>query len=78
VPEGTTTLQGIIEMYESEQARVCSNYAQCNTDNGAFKNALVEDLSNFAPDHNHFNKHGLSLLAGVMWPEVERVLNLTP
>jgi hypothetical protein len=79
VQEHVDTLTAIIESYEAEQARVCAAVSQCSTDNGAFADAEIDDISNFVTgDWNHFTVHGHALLAAAMWPTVAALFGLPP
>jgi hypothetical protein len=70
-----TTLTGIIEGYESEQAKVCATVPECHTDNGRATHFQVP-ASYYSADWNHLNVTGLAALARFMWPTVAKILNL--
>jgi len=69
------TLTGIIEAYEAEQARVCAEVPNCQTDGGV-RAAYVDTLENFLSDWAHLNVAGQAAQAELMWPVVEELLAL--
>jgi len=69
-----TTLTGIIEGYESEQAKVCATVPECHTDNGRATHFQVP-ASHYSSDWEHLNVTGLAALAAFMWPTVAKILN---
>jgi len=73
-----TTWTGIIEGYESEQAKFCATVPECHTDNGRATHFQVQasyyNYSNY--DWQHYNVTGLAALAAFMWPTVAKILNL--
>jgi hypothetical protein len=73
------TWTGIIEGYESEQAKVCATVPECHTDNGLATHFQVSaSYYNYSNDWNwqHYNVTGLAALAAFMWPTVAKILNL--
>ena len=73
VPSRVRALTGIIAAYEAEQARVCTEFPTCSTDEGApasFRRS--PDL--VSSDFNHLNPAGLAEIAAAVWPAVQRVL----
>ena len=70
-----TRLTRIIDAYEGEQARVCSSFANCRTDDGV-RAAYQDTLANFTPDWNHLNVRGQAQEAKVIWPAVAQLLGL--
>ena len=77
--EHIRTFTGIIEGYESEQARVCATVPECHTDNGRATHFHVRtSYYNYTDnwDFQHYNVTGLAALAKSMWPTVAHVLNL--
>jgi hypothetical protein len=74
-----TTWTGIIEGYESEQAKVCATVPECRTDNGRATHFQVSaSYYNYSDDWDwqHYNVAGLAALAAFMWPTVAKILNL--
>jgi len=74
-----TTWTGIIEGYESEQAKVCATMPECHTDNGLAAQFQVRaSYYNYSNDwdYQHYNVTGLAALAAFMWPTVAKALNL--
>jgi hypothetical protein len=74
-----TTWTGIIEGYESEQAKVCATVPQCHTDNGLAAHFQVRaSYYNYSSDwdYQHYNVTGLAALARFMWPTVAKILNV--
>ena len=74
-----TTWTGIIEGYESEQAKVCATVPECHTDNGRATHFQVSaSYYNYSNDWDwqHYNVTGLAALAAFMWPTVAKTLNL--
>src|SRR5215468_2853832 len=74
-----TTWTGIIEGYESEQAKVCATVPECHTDNGRATHFHVRaSYYNYTNnwDYQHYNVAGLATLAKFMWPTVAKILNL--
>jgi len=69
-----TTLTGIIEGYEPEQAKVCATVPECHTDNGRATHFQVP-ASYYSSDWEHLNVTGLAALAAFMWPTVAKILN---
>ena len=75
----TRTWTGIIEGYESEQAKVCATVPECHTDNGRATHFHVRtSYYNYTNDwdYQHYNVSGLAALAKFMWPTVAKILNL--
>lgn len=73
------TWTGIIEGYESEQAKVCATVPECHTDNGRATHFQVRaSYYNYSNDWDwqHYNAAGLAALARFMWPTVAKILNL--
>ena len=73
------TWTGIIEGYESEQAKVCATVPECHTDNGRATHFQVSaSYYNYSNDWDwqHYNVAGLAALARFMWPIVAKILNL--
>ena len=73
------TWTGIIEGYESEQAKVCATVPECHTDNGRATHFHVRtSYYNYSNDwdYQHYNVAGLAALARFMWPTVAKILNL--
>jgi hypothetical protein len=70
-----TTLTGIIEGYESEQAKICATVPECRTDGGRATHFQVA-ARYYSSDWNHLNVTGLAALARFMWPAVARILSL--
>ena len=73
------TWTGIIEGYESEQAKVCATVPECHTDNGRATHFQVSaSYYNYSNDWDwqHYNVTGLAALARFMWPTVAQILNL--
>ena len=73
------TWTGIIEGYESEQAKVCATVPECHTDNGRATHFHVRtSYYNYTGDwdYQHYNVAGLAALAKFMWPTVAKILNL--
>jgi len=73
------TWTGIIEGYESEQAKVCATVPGCHTDNGRATHFHVRtSYYNYTKDwdYQHYNVAGLAALAKFMWPTVAKILNL--
>jgi hypothetical protein len=70
-----TTLTGIIESYEAEQAKVCATVPECHIDDGRATHFQVP-ASYYSSDWNHLNVTGLAALARFMWPTVAKILNL--
>ncbi len=73
------TWTGIIEGYESEQAKVCATVPECHTDNGRATHFRVRtSYYNYSNDWDwqHYNVAGLAALARFMWPTVANILNL--
>ncbi len=73
--EGFETLTGIIEAYEAEQARVCAEFENCQTDGGV-RAAFIDRLEYFAADWGHANLQGQAAQAELMWPVVVELLGL--
>ena len=74
-----TTWTGIIEGYESEQAKACATVPECHTDNGRATHFQVSaSYYNYSDDWDwqHYNVTGLAALAAFMWPTVAKILNL--
>ena len=74
-----TTWTGIIEGYESEQAKACATVPECHTDNGRATHFQVSaSYYNYSNDWDwqHYNVTGLAALAAFMWPTVAQILNL--
>ena len=69
------TLTDIIEGYEAEQARACAGVPLCSTDDGAMT-SFVPEPGFKAADHDHNTVAGNARLAELIWPIVERVLDL--
>jgi hypothetical protein len=68
-------LEGLAEIareYNAEQARVCAEFPQCSTDNGAGARHL-EGPADWSDD-GHPNVNGLRGWAELIWPEVEALL----
>lgn len=74
-PEGFAMLTGIIDAYEAEQARVCAEVPNCQTDGGV-RAAWVDQMAYFSPDWAHLNITGQAAEAENLWPAVESVLGL--
>jgi hypothetical protein len=73
------TWAGIIEGYESEQAKVCAAVPECHTDNSRATHFHVRtSYYNYSGDwdYQHYNVAGLAALARFMWPTVAKILNL--
>jgi GDSL-like Lipase/Acylhydrolase len=73
------TWTGIIEGYESEQAKACATVPECHTDNGRATHFQVQaSYYNYSNDWDwqHYNVTGLAALARFMWPTVAKILNL--
>src|SRR5262249_18644909 len=73
-----TTWTGIIEGYESEQAKVCTTVPECHTDNGRATHFQASaSYYNYSDDWDwqHYNVTGLAALAAFMWPTVAKILN---
>lgn len=68
------TLTEIIDAYEAEEARVCAEYRQCQTDGGV-RAAYKDKLANFAPDWAHGNIVGQATAAANIWPVVEQLMS---
>jgi len=68
------TLTGIIEGYESEQAKVCATVPECHTDNGRATHFQVP-ARYYSSDWEHLNVTGLAALAEFIWPTVAKILN---
>ncbi len=68
------TLTEIIDAYEAEEARVCAEYRQCQTDGGV-RAAYKDKLANFAPDWAHLNVAGQAKEAANVWPVVEQLMS---
>jgi hypothetical protein len=71
VPSKMAALTGIIEGYESEQARVCATYPQCSTDDGAFA-AFVDTPGGLV--FGHLTIAGHHQAATLIWPKVQPLL----
>lgn len=79
--EHIRTWTGIIEGYESEQAKVCATVPECHTDNGRATHFHVRTSHyNYTNDWDfqHYNVTGLAALAKFMWPTVANIVNLHP
>lgn len=76
VEQNFETLTGIIEAYEAEQARVCAEVPNCQTDGGV-RAAYVDKLENFADDWNHLNVAGQAAEAELIWPVVSQLLGVS-
>ena len=63
------TLTKIIDGYEAEQARVCTNVSNCRTDGGV-RAAYTDTFANFSDDWNHLNVRGQAAEAKLIWPVV--------
>jgi hypothetical protein len=74
-PAGFEILTGIINAYEAEQARVCAEVPNCQTDGGV-RAAWVDQMAYFSPDWAHLNIAGQAAEAENLWPVVESVLGL--
>jgi len=74
VPANFTTLTSIIESYEGEQARVCAEFAQCSTDQGALATQFVEQLNYYDTDLDHLDLAGQARMAEIVWPIVQQLL----
>jgi hypothetical protein len=80
-PDGTiqpahiATLSSIIDAYEQEEAKVCSEFPQCVTDGGV-RAAYKDKLENFSPDWNHQNVRGQAAQAELLWPVVKKLLGI--
>jgi hypothetical protein len=77
IEENFQTLTGIIEAYETEQARVCALVPRCRTDGGV-RAAYVDTLENFSSDWAHLNIGGQAAQAELIWPTVAELLELPP
>jgi hypothetical protein len=71
--EHIKNLTAIIDAYETEQAKVCSEFTQCATDEGA-RAAYIDKLENFSQDWNHLNIRGQAAEAELIWPVVQKLL----
>ena len=76
VPEHLATVTGIIEQYEAEQARVCSLFPQCSTDNGVLTKYVREPDHVAEGDSNHLGVPGQAAIAALIWPAVAQLLEL--
>jgi hypothetical protein len=73
--KGVATLTAIIDRYEAEQVRACAGIPVCHTDDGALS-AYTERLELLASDRQHLLAAGHAELAALIWPTVEKVLEL--
>jgi len=74
-PAGFELLTGIIEVYEAEQARVCSEVPNCQTDGGV-RAAWIDRLDFMASDWAHLNLAGQTAEAENLWPVVSELLGM--
>jgi hypothetical protein len=75
VPAHFGTLTRIIGKYEAEQARVCAEIPNCQTDGGV-RATYKDKLANFTDDWNHLNVRGQADEAALIWPVVAKILNV--
>ena len=72
-----TTWTGIIEGYESEQAKVCATVPECHRQRPRHAFPCASQLLQLLNwDWQHYNVAGLAALARFMWPTVAKHLNL--
>jgi lysophospholipase L1-like esterase len=75
VPEAVDTEAEIIAAYEAEQARVCGQYPQCQTDDGLM-DAYVYKPGYLSDDWGHLSIAGNAAKAELLWPVVAGQLGL--
>ena len=63
-------LTAVIEAYEAEQARVCSEFAQCTDDRGANTTFADTEEDLAGGDGNHLTTAGQAKMAALQWPVV--------
>lgn len=75
-PKSFARLTAIIDAYEAEQARVCSHFPRCHTDEGV-RATYQDTMRNFTSDFAHLNVRGQAAEAALIWPVVARILGLS-